>query len=208
MKKWMIVLGIIALVGVFTIIGFISRGIGIHNQIIALDEGAKAQWAQVQNVYQRRADLVPNLVATVEGYTEHESTTLTQIAEARSKMGGVVKLDESLMRDPAAMAKFQQAQSTFAGGLQRLMMVSERYPDLKASQQFQDLMIQLEGTENRISTERGRYNEAVRAFNTFIRQFPNSFIAGFMNSVPLVPFEADAQAQEAPKVEFGKKATP
>jgi len=164
----------------------------------------------VQNVYQRRADLIPNLAATVEGYAKHEAGTLAMVAQARSQMGGVVKLDENMLHDPAAMQRFQAAQSTFAGGLQRLMMVSEKYPDLKADTQFQAMMVELEGTENRIAVERGRYNEAVQGFNTLVRQFPMNVVAGFMHVMPYVPFEAKAESQDAPKVHFdtGKPATP
>ncbi|HSQ42521.1 MAG TPA: LemA family protein, partial [Fibrobacteraceae bacterium] len=174
--------------------------------IIAAEEAVKAQWAQVQNVYQRRADLVPNLAATVEGYAQHESATLAEVAQARAQMGGVIKPDASLLRDPVAMEKFQASQATFMGGLQRLMMVSERYPDLKANEQFNNMMVQLEGTENRISVERGRYNEAVQMFNTLIRQFPMSLVANFMHVQPFVPFAAKDTAQDAPVVKFNTGA--
>lgn len=206
MKKVLIVLAILVVI-LLGIAGIVTvKALGTYNGIIAGEEAVKAKWAQVQNVYQRRADLIPNLVATVEGYAKHEASTLAQVTEARSQMGGVVKLDEAMLRDPAAMQRFQQAQSTFAGGLQRLMMVTENYPNLKADTQFNNLMVQLEGSENRISTERGRYNEAVQAFNTSIRQFPANLVAGFMQAKPFVPFEASTEAQAAPKVKFNTGA--
>ena len=202
MKKVLIVLAVLMVLflGIAGIFGL--KALGTYNGIIGEQENVKAKWAQVQNVYQRRSDLIPNLAATVEGYAKHEASTLTEVAQARSQMGGIVKLDEGMMRDPAAMQRFQQAQSTFAGGLQRLMMVSEKYPDLKANEQFNAMMVQLEGTENRISVERGRYNEAVQAFNTMVRQFPANIVAGFMQVTPFVTFAATAVAQEAPKVQF------
>lgn len=207
MKKVLIALAIVVVI-LLILAGLITvKALGTYNGIIASEEIVKAKWAQVQNVYQRRSDLIPNLVATVEGYAKHEAATLAQVTEARSQMGGVVKLDENMLRDPAAMQRFQQAQSTFAGGLQRLMMVTENYPNLKADSQFNNLMVQLEGTENRISTERGRYNEAVQAFNTSIRQFPASLVAGFMQAKPFVTFEASAEAQAAPKVKFNTGKT-
>lgn len=202
MKKVLIGLAIVVVLLLLVVGGVAMKALGTYNGIIAAEESVKAKWAQVQNVYQRRADLIPNLVATVEGYAKHEASTLAQVTEARAQMGGVVKLDEAMLRDPVAMQRFQQAQSTFAGGLQRLMMVAENYPNLKADAQFTNLMVQLEGTENRISTERGRYNEEVQLFNTLVRQFPANLVAGFMQVKPFVPFEAKADAQDAPKVKF------
>jgi len=206
MKKVLIVVAI--LTGIALLIGGIlaSKGISGYNQIILSEEGVKKAWADVQNVYQRRSDLIPNLAATVEGYAKHEQSTLTMVAEARAQMGGTIKLDDAMLRDPQAMQRFQQAQGTFAGGLQRLMMVTEQYPDLKANTQFQDLMVQLEGSENRIAVERRRYNEAVMGFNAMVRQFPTNLIAGFMSVQPYVPFAADANAQTAPKVQFNTGA--
>jgi LemA protein len=206
MKKALIIVAIF-IVLVLGVTGVIAmKALGTYNGIIGAQEDVKAKWAQVQNVYQRRTDLIPNLAATVEGYAKHESSTLTEVAQARSQMGGVVKLDEAMMRDPVAMQRFQQAQSTFAGGLQRLMMVTEKYPDLKANEQFNAMMVQLEVTENRISVERGRYNESVQAFNTMVRQFPANLVAGFMQVTPFITFEASAAAQEAPKVQFNTGA--
>ena len=202
MKKVLIIIGIlfVVLLGIAGIIAM--KGVATYNSIVAAEEGVKAKWAQVQNVYQRRADLIPNLVATVEGYAKHEAGTLAAVTEARAQMGGVMKIDESLLRDPAAMERFQQAQGTFAGAMQRLMVVTEKYPDLKANEQFNTMMAQLEGTENRISVERGRYNEAVQGFNTLVRSFPANIVAGIIRVQPFVPFAAQAQAQNAPAVKF------
>jgi LemA protein len=202
MKKALIIMAILFGLGILILGIGALKTMGMYNSVIAAEEGVKAKWAQVQNQYQRRSDLIPNLAATVEGYAKHESSTLAMVAEARSQMGGVVKLDENMLRDPAAMQRFQAAQTTFAGGLQRLMMVAEKYPDLKANEQFNNMMVQLEGTENRISVERMRYNEAIQAFNTLIRQFPMRIVAGFMGVTPYVPFEAKATAQDAPQVKF------
>lgn len=208
MKKALII--VVILLVIFGIIGAIlfSTGVGMYNKIVAGEEKVQQKWSQVQNVYQRRSDLIPNLAATVEGYAQHEKGTLVEVAEARSQMGGVVKLDENMLRDPAAMERFQAAQSTFAGGLQRLMMVTERYPDLKANEQFKDLMIQLEGSENRISVERGRYNEEVLAFNTMVRQFPMVIVARIIDVKPFVHFKASEKAQSVPTIKFGTNTSP
>jgi len=183
----------------------IAKSIGVYNQIVALDEGVKAQWAQVENTYQRRFDLVPNLVATVQGEADFEKSTLAAVVDARSKMGGVIKVDENTLGDEAAMKRFQEMQAGLGSALQRLMVVSENYPDLKSNTSFQELRVQLEGAENRIAVERMRYNEAVKTFNTTIRQFPNSLIAGFAGASPKVAFSADAGASTAPTVKFDTK---
>lgn len=183
----------------------IAKSIGVYNQIVALDEGVKAQWAQVENTYQRRFDLVPNLVATVQGEADFEKSTLADVVDARSKMGGVIKVDENTLGDEAAMKRFQEMQAGLGSALQRLMVVSENYPDLKSNTSFQELRVQLEGAENRIAVERMRYNEAVKTFNTTIRQFPNSLIAGFAGASPKVAFSADAGASTAPTVKFDTK---
>lgn len=192
------VLVVIALIVIFTIRQFV----GINNGIIIAEEDVKTKWAQVENVYQRRFDLIPNLVATVKGYAEHEQSTLAAVTEARSKMGGVTQLSADALKDPQAVAKFQQAQASLGGALQRLMVVSERYPDLKANANFRDLQVQLEGTENRITVERKRYNESVQRFNTYIRVFPNSIIAGFVQAKTFEPFKAEVGSQKAPEVKF------
>ena len=201
MKKALI--AVIVVVIILLII--VGKGIGTYNNIIALEEGVKAQWAQVENTYQRRFDLIPNLVSTVQGEANFEKSTLTEVMEMRSRMGGTVKLDESLMNDEAALKRFQEMQGSLGGALQRLMAVSENYPDLKSNKSFQELRVQLEGAENRIAVERKRYNETVQAYNTTIRQFPTNIVAGFAGASPKALFSADAGASQAPKVQFDVK---
>ena len=133
---------------------------------------SRAAWAQVENQYQRRYDLIPNLVETVKGFANQEQETLTAVTEARSRAGGVMQMDESLLEDPEAFARFQEAQAGLGSALQRLLMITENYPDLKSNQNFLALQDQLEGTENRIAVERQRFNETARSYNTYIRQFP------------------------------------
>ena len=201
MKKAFI--AVIVVVVILLII--VGKGIGTYNNIIALEEGVKAQWAQVENTYQRRFDLIPNLVSTVQGEANFEKSTLTEVMDMRSRMGGTVKLDESLMNDEAALKRFQEMQGSLGGALQRLMAVSENYPDLKSNKSFQELRVQLEGAENRIAVERKRYNETVQAYNTTIRQFPTNIVAGFAGASPKALFSADAGASTAPKVQFDIK---
>ena len=201
MKKALI--AVIVVVVILLII--VGKGIGTYNNIIALEEGVKTQWAQVENTYQRRFDLIPNLVSTVQGEANFEKSTLTEVMEMRSRMGGTVKLDESLMNDEAALKRFQEMQGSLGGALQRLMAVSENYPDLKSNKSFQELRVQLEGAENRIAVERKRYNETVQAYNTTIRQFPTNIVAGFAGASPKALFSADAGANVAPKVQFDIK---
>lgn len=202
MKKIIIAMLVVIVVLALVIAG---KSISVYNGIIALDEGVKAQWAQVENTYQRRADLVPNLVATVQGEANFEKSTLSAVTDARSRMGGTVKVDENMLGDEVAMKRFQEMQAGLGGALQRLMAVSENYPSLKSNTSFQELRVQLEGAENRIATERMRYNEAVKSYNTTIRQFPNNLIAGFAGATPKVPFAADAGANTAPTVKFDTK---
>lgn len=201
MKKALIAITVV--VAVLLII--VGKGISTYNNIIALEEGVKTQWAQVENTYQRRFDLIPNLVSTVQSEANFEKSTLTEVMEMRSRMGGTVKLDESLMNDEAALKRFQEVQGNLSGALQRLMAVSENYPDLKSNTSFQELRVQLEGAENRIAVERKRYNETVQAFNTTIRQFPTNLVAGFAGATPKALFSADAGASTAPKVQFDIK---
>ena len=201
MKKALI--AVIVVVVILLII--VGKGIGTYNNIIALEEGVKTQWAQVENTYQRRFDLIPNLVSTVQGEANFEKSTLTEVMDMRSRMGGTVKLDESLINDEAALKRFQEMQGSLSGALQRLMAVSENYPDLKSNKSFQELRVQLEGAENRIAVERKRYNETVQAYNTTIRQFPTNLIAGFAGASPKALFSADAGASVAPKVQFDIK---
>lgn len=173
-----------------------------YNSIVILEENVSAQWGQVQNVYQRRADLIPNLVATVKGYASHESDVLENVAEARSRAGGVMNVSDEILNDPAAFKRFQQAQGELGGALQRLLMVTENYPELKANQNFLALQDQLEGTENRISVERMRFNEAVQLYNSTIKVFPGMVIANMGGFRAKAYFEADSGAQNAPQVSF------
>jgi len=185
---------------ILLIVGVVALwGVGAYNGLIALDEGVDTAWAQVENVYQRRADLVPNLVATVKGSAEFEQETLTAVVEARG-MVGQVSFEQA--PDAAQMAQFQQAQDGLSSALSRLLVVVERYPDIKSTQAFRDLMVQLEGTENRITVERHRYNEVAREFNTARRSFPTVFIANFFGFGEKTYFEAVEGAETAPAVEF------
>ncbi|RKX86079.1 MAG: LemA family protein [Spirochaetes bacterium] len=173
-----------------------------YNKMVTLDEGVSAAWAQVENVYQRRMDLIPNLVETVKGYAAHEQDTFTELAEARSRAGGVMNIDEDLLNDPEAFARFQQTQDSLGTALQRLLVVTENYPELKANQNFLALQDQLEGTENRIAVERMRFNEAVRTYNTTIRRFPQSIIANMTGFEKKPYFESADGAETAPEVKF------
>lgn len=181
-------------------------GCGI-NTIPTKDERAKAAWAEVQNQYQRRADLIPNLVETVKGYATQEREVLTQVTEARAA-ATQVKVDASTITDPAAFERFVQAQDQLSGVLGRLMMIQERYPDLKSNQNFLALQSQLEGTENRIAIARRDYNAAVQDYNTEIRTFPGALWAGTVHrwAKPMQTFQASAAAQTAPSVNFGGSA--
>ena len=196
MKKTTIIL--IAIVVVLFLM--ISSAVGKYNNMVTLEEGVDASWAQVENVYQRRADLIPNLVATVKGVAEFEKETFTAVAEARSKVSNVNL--EGITNNPQAMQQFQQSQGQLSGALSKLMVVVERYPDLKANQNFLDLQTQLEGTENRISVERNRFNKAAQGYNTIIRRFPGSIYAGMFGFDRKAYFEAEAGSEVAPAVEF------
>ena len=177
-------------------------GIKVNNNMVAKEETVTEAWSQVENVYQRRFDLIPNLVATVKGYAEHEKETFIAVTEARSKVGGQVNVSKDIVDNPQAFQQFQQAQSSLSSALQRLMVVVEKYPDLKANENFLNLQNQLEGTENRIAVERRRYNETAREFNTYIKVIPNTFIASLRNFKEKVYFSSDEGAKTAPKVEF------
>jgi len=199
-----ILLGILGVVVLLVIIAVVTFS-GTYNTLVQLDQATQAQWAQVENVYQRRADLVPNLVATVKGAANFEQETLTAVTEARSKVGQVTSgALQNITNDPAALQKFQQAQDGLSSALSRLMVVVERYPELKATQGFRDLQVQLEGTENRISVERMRFNEAARAFNTKRESFPTVLIAGFFGGKfnSKAYFQAQSGADKAPEVKF------
>ena len=173
-----------------------------YNTMQKNEEAVFSAWGDVEATYQRRADLIPNLVETVKAYAAHEKETLTEVTNARAKVGQV-SLSSDNLGNSAALQKFQQAQGELSGALSRLLVVAERYPDLKANQNFRDLQHQLEGTENRINVARQRYNEAVRVFNTSIRTFPNSLTNNFLlNLERKEAFKADAGASTAPKVTF------
>ena len=174
-----------------------------YNVIPTKEEAAKAAWAQVQNQYQRRADLVPNLVATVQGYAKQEKEVLTQVTEARAKATSI-HLDANDLTDPEKVRQMQEAQAALSGALGRLLAISENYPDLKSNQNFLALQSQLEGTENRIAVARKDYIAAVQDFNTSLRTFPTVIWAStvFRSTKPMVPFTAEAEAQTAPKVKF------
>lgn len=194
MKKMLYLMVAIALMG------FLS-GCG-YNTMQANEEAVIAAWGDVESAYQRRNDLIPNLVEVVKGYTKHEADTLKAVTEARASVGGI-KADKSLISDPQAMARFQQAQGQLSGALSRLMVVAEKYPDLKANQNFLELQKQLEATENRINVARTRYNQAVQTFNTSIRTFPNSLTNSLLLHLQRKePFKAEEGAKAAPKVKF------
>jgi len=173
-----------------------------YNTIQANEEAVFAAWGDVEASYQRRADLIPNLVEVVKGYAKHEAETLTAVTEARAKVGSM-QLTKEALNDPATFSKFQQAQGELSGALSRLMVVVERYPDLKANQNFLDLQNQLEGTENRINVARVRYNKSVEVFNVSIRTFPNSLTNSLLLHLQRKePFKAEEGAKTAPKVKF------
>lgn len=191
--KTIIVLGIIALLVIF--------GISSYNGLVQKQETVNQSWAQVENQYQRRSELIPNLVNTVKGAADFEQETLTEVTEARSRATSIQVTAQDL-NDPQKLAQFQQAQSQLSGALSRLLATVERYPELKANQNFLELQSQLEGTENRIATERMRFNQAVQTYNTSIRTFPSNLFAGLFGFDSKAYFEADEEAQEAPEVNF------
>ena len=175
-----------------------------YNTMQANEEAVKAAWGDVESAYQRRNDLIPNLVEVVKGYAKHEKETLQAVTEARAKVGSI-QMSKALLDDPKAFTQFQEAQGAMSSALSRLMVVVEQYPDLKANQNFLDLQHQLEGTENRINVARSRYNKTVETFNTSIRIFPNSITNSMLLHLKLKePFKAEAGAEKAPKVEFNK----
>ncbi len=203
-KILLVVLGILA--ALVLVVGLSISG--IYNRLVTLEQATDAAWAQVQNVYQRRADLVPNLVNTVSGAANFEKSTLNEIVQARASVGQVKLPATTAPTDPQEFARFEQAQAQLGGALSRLLVVAERYPELKATQSFRDLQIQLEGTENRIAVERGRFNEAVQAYNTAIRRFPAVIFAGMFGHKARPYFEARPGAEQPPEVkfDFGQKA--
>lgn len=193
MKKSTIIL--IAVVAVIVI-----WGVSAYNGLVAKDENVKTAWSQVENQYQRRSDLIPNLVATVKGYAAHETSTLEGVVEARAKATQITVDPENLT--PERLQEFQAAQGEVTSAIGRLMMITENYPDLKANQNFLELQAQIEGTENRISVERNRFNEVARDYNTSIRRFPTSVFASVFGFDAKPYFEAEPGSRQAPKVEF------
>lgn len=197
MKKGLGVL--LVIIGVVMMIVF--SAIGAYNGLVGKQQGVDAAWAQVLNQYQRRADLVPNLVKTVEGSANFEKSTLESVVNARASVGKVT-IDGSKAPDQATLEAFQNAQSQFSSALSRLLVVAENYPDLKASAGFRDLQVQLEGTENRIAVERGRFNEVAKEYNTAVKKFPAVLFAGMFGFESKPYFKSDAGAEKAPEVKF------
>lgn len=198
MKTFLIIIGILAAIVVAGIL-YVS---GSYNGLINRSQAVDAQWAQVQNVYQRRADLVPNLVATVSGAANFEKSTLTEITAARASVGRAQINPASAPTDPAQLAEFDRAQGQLSSALSRLLVVAENYPSLKATSNFQELQAQLEGTENRISVERGRFNDLARDYNSAIKRVPAVFLAGIMGFKEKAYFTATPGADRPPQVEF------
>jgi LemA protein len=204
MKKWVVALGCVGVLVLVVLVGGMVVA-GTYNTLNTLDQSVRAQWAQVQNQYQRRADLVPNLVETVKGVANFEKDTYVAVSQARASVGKITgDALKNAVDNPAAFQQFQQAQGGLSSALSRLMVVVEQYPELKANQNFRDLQAQLEGTENRIAVERMRFNESSQAFNTRRMSFPTVLIANFLGSrfgeKPY--FAAEAGADKAPKVSF------
>ena len=197
-KKILITVGVIAIVA----IALYSCTAGNYNKMVTLDEEVSTAWSQVQNQYQRRMDLIPNLVSTVQGYAKHEAEVLSQIAEARAKAGGVVNVDESILNDPEKFEQYQKIQNQLGASLQRLLAVTENYPELKANENFLALQDELAGTENRIAVERKNFNEVAKGYNTMIRKFPQSILAGMFGFEKRPYFTASEEAQSAPQVQF------
>jgi len=194
-KSWII----LAIVAVLIILLYVSVK-NTYNRMVQKGEFVTEQWSNVENVYQRRSDLIPNLVNTVKGYADFEQETLTQVIEARSRATSVTVDANNL--NPAMINQFQEAQAGLSSALSRLLVVIERYPDLKANQNFLELQAQLEGTENRIAVERRKFNEVARDYNTFIKQFPRNIYASIFNFESKAYFEAEEGASEAPEVQF------
>ena len=193
----MVVVGVLLVL----VVGFALWGIGVYNKIVGLDEGVQSAWSQVENQYQRRAELIPNLVETVKGFASQEKTVLLGVTEARAKVSQITVTKE-VLEDPNAFAKFQAAQDQFSSAISRLLVVSENYPQLKSNENFLALQNQLEGTENRIAVERRNFNQVVQVYNTSIRRFPGSMVAGFGGFREKQYFKAKEGAETAPQVKF------
>lgn len=202
MKKGCLIGVVIAVILGLILLGFVLWGVRIYNNMVTKSESVTSQWGNVETQYQRRADLIPNFVETVKGAADFEQSTLTQVIEARSRA-------TSVNVDPANMTQenlqqFQQAQEGLSSALSRLMVVVERYPELRATQNFRDLQIELEGTENRIAVERRKFNEVTQEYNSFIKQFPQNFLAGMFGFTPRPYFESDEGAAKVPEVRFNR----
>ena len=194
----LVVLGLVVIFGLYLV--------GVYNSLVTSEQNVETQWANVQNVYQRRADLIPNLVATVKGAANFEQSTLNQVIEARSRVGQISpQATADILNNPQKFAQFQQAQDQLSSALNRLMVVVEQYPQLRAVQAFRDLQVQIEGTENRIAVERRNFNLAAQDYNTRIRRFPAALFARMMGFQPKAYFQAQAGAETAPKVDFGTR---
>ncbi len=201
MKK----MGCLAVAGVLVVLAL--WGVASYNGLVGAQQAVEAQWAQVENVYQRRAELIPNLVATVKGAANFEQETLTRVIEARSQVGQMnAQATSEILNDPQKFAQFQQAQDQLSSALSRLMVVVERYPELRAVQGFQDLMVQLEGTENRIAVERRSFNEVAQSYNTRVKRFPTNLFANLFGFEARPYFQARPGADVAPTVDFGGAA--
>ena len=199
-RGYLLTLVVIGVLGVF-FLGVFLWGTAVYNSLVSADESITSAWSQVENQYQRRADLIPNLVATVKGVAEHEKEGLQGVTEARARAGQIV-VTRDVLADPQAFARFQAAQDNLSSALSRLLAVAENYPAIRANENFLTLQDQLEGTENRISIERRRYNELVQAYNTSIRLFPASLIAGLSGFEERQYFAPTPGSEEVPKVEF------
>ncbi|MDD5348779.1 MAG: LemA family protein [Chthoniobacteraceae bacterium] len=202
MKPVLGCLGVVVVAVLIAAIMTIATCVGGFNKLTGLSQSVDAKWAQVQNVYQRRADLIPNLVNTVAGAANFEKSTLVEVTNARASVGKVQINPNSAPTDPAQLRQFEAAQGGLSSALSRLLVVAEKYPDLKANSNFQALQAQLEGTENRISVERGRFNEAVQEYNTTARRFPLVIFAPAMGFLPKPYFSASAGSEVPPKVQF------
>ncbi len=189
------------LIGVGVLILIVIYGISLNNSLVRKQENVNQAWAQVENQYQRRSDLIPNLVNTVKGAANFEQETLTDVIEARSKATSI-QINADDLNDPQLLQQFQQAQNQLSGALSRLLVTVEKYPQLQANQNFRDLQVQLEGTENRIAVERKRYNGSVQDYNTSIRTFPGNLFAGLLGFDSKAYFEAEEGAEQVPEVDF------
>lgn len=186
---------------VIVVVGFVMWGVGVYNNLVGLDEQVTQSWSQVENQYQRRADLIPNLVNTVKGVAGFERETYTAVTEARAKVNQI-NFNSDMLNDPQAFQQFQAAQDNLSSALSRLLVTVENYPQLKANENFLQLQSQLEGTENRISVERMKFNQVVQEYNTTIRRFPANFVAGIAGFEQKQYFQAKEGADEAPTVQF------